>query len=349
MRPSFAAPFSARPVSLGWISWLRPPSKAWQPIEGPRTRASHPARWRHVAASAEERPRPRAGARRDATFGGPGRSEPERSFSGRAASPRVITSVRNEEIVQVAKLGSAKERKAQGAFAVEGVRAVGSLLEAGMPLRRVYAVEGPGEEALAQLPLPRGADLVLVSEPVMKKLSSAVTPQGVLALFETPPAPPFTESDPAAPAIALVDLQDPGNVGTVVRTAAAFAVRSVLLAGGVADPFSPKCAQASAGTLACVRFYRGELEELFALGRPTVALVVRGGEPPAAVRAALAASAGKAGPVLLVGNEGRGLPAGAAERCALRLTLPMPEAGVESLNAATAASLALYALFSPHP
>jgi TrmH family RNA methyltransferase len=212
-------------------------------------------------------------------------------------------------------------REEHGCFLVEGRRAVGDFLAAGWRPRRRFL---PRDQ-----PVPAGwEDAVPVSERALRRLSAQSTPSGWAALFPLP--------EPARPAggLVLVGIQDPGNAGTLIRAAAAFAWPGVVLVGG-ADPWAPKTVQASAGALARIPVLRlpGDQPPGELLDGPAAALVVRDGAPPEAL----------APPRwLLVGGEGDGLPeawAAAAARC----TLPMP-GGTESLNAAMAGTLALYLL-----
>lgn len=237
-----------------------------------------------------------------------------------------VSATDNPLIRSLAALHDAAGRRAAGAFLVEGRRAIDGFLSAGWtPL---HLLVRDGLEAPAGWPA-----VVATGERALARASAATTPSGYLAAFAIPPAAP---PDAAAGGLLLAGVADPGNLGTLIRTAAAFAIPQVLCAGG-ADPYGPKAVQASAGALAAVRVLRGDDPEALAGGAPLCALVPRGGAAPADL---------PRGPRwLVVGGEADGIPPAWLERCGERLTLPMPGAAVESLNAAVAGAVAMYACF----
>ena len=179
---------------------------------------------------------------------------------------------------------------------------------------------------------------VHVTGEVFDTLSETRTSQGVLGLFERPHA---SAADILARrdtiAVALDGVQDPGNVGTIVRLAAAFDAAGVLLLPGSADPFGPKAIRSSAGAILHVPVAGITASELLAANVPLVATAMAGqaGDPPAR------------NAVLLFGNEGAGVSQELLSRSAL-LAIPMISR-VESLNVASSAAILLarsYALRS---
>jgi TrmH family RNA methyltransferase len=245
-----------------------------------------------------------------------------------ASSAMVITSTDNPLVKRLAALRDTGGRQDAGVFVVEGRRAIDGLLTAGWTPELVLVRE--------DLACPTGWPAVqLVGERVAGRISSAATPSGYVAVF---PIPVGADVDPAVGGLVLAGVADPGNVGTLIRTAAAFAVPQVVVAGG-ADPFGPKVVQASAGALAAVRLHRFAGPEALAGGAPLCALVPRGGVGPELLPAGAR--------WLVVGGEADGIPAAWLAACAERLTLPMPGAAVESLNAAVAGAVAMYALGRP--
>jgi RNA methyltransferase, TrmH family len=204
------------------------------------------------------------------------------------------------------------------------------------------AIEGP--KAVADARAAGWKTLLVVGENVafsdalMNDLADTKTSQGVLALFERPRATLdqlFARADSVV--VALDGVQDPGNVGTIVRLAAAFDAAGVALLPGCADPFGPKAIRASAGAILNVQCAPASRDELLARGRPVFAADARGEpiDPPA--RAA----------VLAFGSEGGGLSEEIA-RAARTIAIPM-SGRVESLNVAASAAILLarsYALRS---
>jgi len=243
----------------------------------------------------------------------------------------LITSVDNPLVKRLRRLHEVRHRRTDGAFLVEGRRAIAAFLSHGWQAQELLA----GED-LAEPQEWSGRALTRVSAPVLAKLSQADTPSGYLAVFALPNPPAF---DAAAGGLVLHGIADPGNLGTLIRCAAAFAIRQVLLVGGC-DPFAHKVVQASAGELATVALHRVEAGDDLALltgGAPACALVVRGGVDPADLP--------RRPRWLVVGSEAHGLDEAALAACVERVTLPMP-GGTESLNAAMAGAIACYALFA---
>jgi TrmH family RNA methyltransferase len=235
-----------------------------------------------------------------------------------------ITSVDNPVIKLLAGLTTPADRRQAGLFVAEGLRVIDGLLSAGWRPVHLLLREG--------LASPQGWPAAqVVSERVMRKLSQAATASGYFAAFQLPLAP---ELHPERGGLVLASVADPGNVGTLIRSAAAFGIRQVVLSGG-ADPFGPKVVQATAGALALVSLVRLEEPSPLAGGAPLCALVVSGGLPPNRL---------PHGPRwLVVGGEANGVPPEWLAACTESLTLPMP-GGTESLNAAMAGSIAAYLL-----
>lgn len=171
---------------------------------------------------------------------------------------------------------------------------------------------------------------VHVTESVFDALSGTRTTQGVLGLFERPRsrvAEILSRRDTVA--VALDGVQDPGNVGTIVRLAAAFDAAGVLLLPGCADAYGPKAIRSSAGAVLHVPLAAVTHEELLAAGVPLVATAMSGDavDPPAR------------NAVLVFGNEGAGVSEELMRRAAL-LAIPMT-GRVESLNVASSAAILL--------
>jgi TrmH family RNA methyltransferase len=235
-----------------------------------------------------------------------------------------ISSTDNPLVKRLLTLHEPAGRRAAGQFLVEGRRAIDGFLAADFRATHLLVREGE--------PVPDGwPTATSVSERVARKLSSAASPPGYLAAFTIPTPPPL---DTRRGGLLLVDVSDPGNVGTLIRSAAAFGVTQLAMAGG-ADPYGAKALQASMGGLAAVALHVGVSLTAFDGGAPLCGLVVRGGAPPDALA--------KGPRWLVVGGEARGIPDHWLAQCTERLTLPMP-GGTESLNAAVAGSIAAYLL-----
>jgi TrmH family RNA methyltransferase len=243
-----------------------------------------------------------------------------------------LASPDNPLVKALLRLHRGRHRAEDGRFLVEGRRAIDGFLAAGwMPEHLLVSTD---ETAPAHWP----ADRIRPAAPrVLTRLSQASTPSGLLASFPLPTTP---ATDPAAGGLCCVGVADPGNLGTLLRTAAAFGIGQVALCGG-ADPFSHKVVQATAGALAKLRLVLPAGPAALSGGAaptggaPLAALVVSGGVTPEALP--------RRPRWLVVGSEADGLPADWLAACVERVTLPMP-GGTESLNAAVAGAIAMYAL-----
>ncbi len=245
---------------------------------------------------------------------------------------RIITSTAHDEVKRVASLASHKGRMRQGAYIAEGVRVCTTLIAAGALPRVLYATEKMCQCGLFEA-LALHADIVCVADHVMKKMSAAHTPSGVLGVFPISRRP---SHECLKPGLVLAEIADPGNMGTLMRTAAALNFACVVIVGG-ADPWSPKVVQASSGCIAFLSIFSLTWSELVeaknAADFRLVALVVKGGKNPQELSYDRA--------LLVVGGEARGIPQEWISDCDEFLSLPMP-GPAESLNAAVAGSIALY-------
>jgi TrmH family RNA methyltransferase len=177
---------------------------------------------------------------------GPPEVESSNSFPPLPLSPlEEITSAANPTIAFVRSLGRRDRRAAEGAFVVEGVRAVRDGLESGAMPRLVLLRQG--DEALAdRLALQDQVPVRHVERRLFDRLSDVQTPQGILAVFPFPMLQPAT--DDAPPLVLILDrLRDPGNLGTLLRAAAGAGVSAVYLSPETVDPWNPKVVRAGMG------------------------------------------------------------------------------------------------------
>jgi len=218
-------------------------------------------------------------------------------------------------------------RRRAGAILVEGRRAIDGFLAGGWHADLVLT---PADSA-APDDWPESRP---VSAKAADRLTQATTASGWFARFRLPEPRPL---DRAAGGLVLVEVADPGNVGTLIRSAAAFGHRQVCCIGG-ADVYGAKSIQASVGGLTQVdltQLPQGTGPDALAGGAPLTSLVVAGGFSPEDLAP---------GPRwIVVGSEAHGLDPGWIASCQDRLTLPM-RPGLESLNAAVAGSIVCYLL-----
>jgi TrmH family RNA methyltransferase len=250
-----------------------------------------------------------------------------------------ITSPTNTFVKFLNSLHDRKGREEWGKFLAEGTRICGSLLASPLKCEKLIVTDALFAQAQEMVP---HEIIVLVSDEVMRKVSSATTPSGMVGLFEIPEQ---LSLDKLSSGLVLTHIMDPGNMGTLVRTAVAFNYASLILVGGV-DPWNAKTVQASAGTLGNIALFHLSWDEFVAHARnrhcELSALVVRGGEDPRKFSY-------QKDHFFIIGGEAQGIPQAWIDQCNRKLTLPMPGAA-ESLNAAIAGSLTLaLAYWQMHP
>ena len=172
----------------------------------------------------------------------------------------------------------------------------------------------------------------------MKALSDSTTPQGVVAVARRPDTSLSALPADASLVLMLVNVGDPGNAGTLVRSAAAAGADAVVFATGSVDPFSPKTVRASAGLVARAPVVTAGLDG--AVERLRAASITLIGAEASAERSCYEVDL-SARIAIVVGNEAAGLPPGARTAVDTTVSIPMP-GGVESLNVGIAGSLLLY-------
>ncbi|KIA79161.1 transposase [Chromobacterium piscinae] len=248
-----------------------------------------------------------------------------------------ITSPHNDEVKALARLVQhSRDRRKEGVMVLEGIHLVESCLQAGGRLARVYLNEAAAAkpEVIALLDgLPADTVVVALPEPVMAKATALSSACELLALCERP-LPPAPHAD--APRVLLEDIQDPGNLGTILRSAAAAGVFDVFLSKGCVDVFSPKVLRAGMGAHFALRIHeQADLEEelrRFA-GRKLVTYLegsrsLYGHDLTGAV-------------AFVFGNEGAGVSEALLQLADDRIRIPMP-GHAESLNVAMAATVCLF-------
>jgi len=244
---------------------------------------------------------------------------------------QVLTSTRNPRVQAARGLRRARERRAQGRHLVEGPRAVAEALAAGV-VEELFVLEGA--------PIP-DADVPVrrVAGHVLEHLADATTPQGIVAVARTVPGHLDDIGDGVI--VVLDRVADPGNAGTILRTADALGVAAVVLTSGSVDPFAPKTVRAAVGSTYHLPVVTDvTLAEVVAHARTTQRRVV--GLDAAGTEGLEALSAGAAPVCLVLGNEAHGLDPDSAALLDTTVAIALhPRA--ESLNVAAAAAIAIHA------
>ena len=258
---------------------------------------------------------------------------------------KTITSLKNPAVAAARALQTARERARAQAFVLDGEHMVGEGLTVCPRHIRALFVDEARLDAYADLVAraPAAAEVYAVPQHVLGAISQVKTPQGVAAVCGMPAMqPPDAMGDRL---ILLENVQDPGNVGTVLRTLDAAGFDGCILTPGCADPFGPKTLRATMGSVfrvpMCQVLSAAEAaRQLAAQGYAVIGAALDG--DPFYSRGALPQKL-----CVLIGNEGAGLSREALQACTHRYRLPM-RGGAESLNAAVAAAIFMYELVN-HP
>jgi TrmH family RNA methyltransferase len=254
---------------------------------------------------------------------------------------RIVQSKQNARLKDLRRALAHPGREARSLAGIEGPNLLEEALRAGLRVACVFAAQG-SEGLLEDLALPAETEILLLPKELLDAALTTEAPQPVAALVETPnwswERLLGGQTNAAPLLLVLAGLQDPGNLGTILRSAEAFGAHGVLCLPGTVSAWNPKAVRASAGSVFRLPLLSASAEEGFARLRAAGVKIwttaVHGAE--AAVLVDLA------GPVaLLIGNEGNGVPGDLAARADGAVTIPCP-GPVESLNAAVAASVLLY-------
>lgn len=245
-----------------------------------------------------------------------------------------ITSRKNPLLMKIRKLssGSARARREAGEYLGDGVKLLEEALCWEAPLTTVVVTEG------AQVPeLPQGVRAIQVPQDVMETISPMNTPQGALFLARLPETT-LPERLEGRRYLVLDGVQDPGNVGTIWRTADALGADGLILVGNCADPYSPKVVRSSMGACFRLPVYETDAGGLCALlersGIPLSATALR--EDTVSLEQARLDRA-----AVIIGSEGSGVSPELLARSGQTIKIPMRER-CESLNAAAAAAIVLW-------
>jgi len=247
-----------------------------------------------------------------------------------------ITSPDNPHFRALVKLQhSSRERRKAGRSLLDGVHLVGAFLQhGGAPREIVVSESGSSEPEIASLLARSAMEPLVLADGLFRELSSVTTPTGIIAVVETPRAPALP-ADPG-PCVMLEDLQDPGNLGSILRSTAAAGVQEVYLSRACVHAWSPRVLRAGMGAHFALRIYESvDLEALVRAYSGKVLAAARDGAVP------LYASDLRGRVALLFGNEGAGLSRTLAGLAHERVRIPMP-GPAESLNVAAAAAVCLF-------
>lgn len=247
-----------------------------------------------------------------------------------------ITSRTNPLMSRVRKLrDDRKTRRKEGLFLCDGVKMLEEAIHWNAPIETVIL-----SEDIADTPVPDGVRTVIVPGELMRSISPMEAPQGTLFLVRTPELTP-PEKLEGSRYLILDGLQDPGNVGTILRTADAFGCDGLLLTNHCADLFNPKTVRSTMGAIFRTPVWEigaDELPELLRRSDLALAATALRDDTVSLPDANLNRTA------VIIGSEGSGVSAGLLSQCESTIRIPM-EPTCESLNAAAAAAVVLWELY----
>jgi TrmH family RNA methyltransferase len=257
---------------------------------------------------------------------------------------RQITSLTNPLVKTVRGLHLRKEREASGLFLAEGLKIAAEAVDCGRsPKILMYgpeAADHPVLRRIAATTRAAGGEVLEVTRDILEKVSRRDNPQTVVAVFDQTFAPLDTLAPASAPVwVALQAVRDPGNLGTIVRTADSAGCGGVILVGECCDPYSVEAVRATMGSIFAVPLYRVDVPAF---------LSWRERWPGSVVGTLLTAETDyraadyRRPSLILMGNEQAGLPENLAAACDVAVKIPM-RGRADSLNLAVATGIMIYA------
>ncbi len=256
--------------------------------------------------------------------------------------PEAITSRTNARVKTLRAAFAGKASRPGELVGIEGENLIGEAIRSGLTFDTVYIRED-SDNALNRPSLAglRTDHWALLSNDVFGSAVDTASPQGIAATLEIPEIVPIEPSENPGVILMLEDLQDPGNMGTLLRSAEAFLVQQVFVTPSTVNPWNPKAIRASAGSVFRMPIVRCSLTEMkswsHAFGVRMAAAVARMKDATPVMHARLLSPC-----ALMIGNEGAGLSAAAMAMADERVNIPC---AVESLNAATAGTTIMYEAF----
>ncbi|MBC7280972.1 RNA methyltransferase [Hoeflea sp.] len=264
--------------------------------------------------------------------------------AGRVGQVKEITSLSNPVIKDIRALSMKKHRDETGTFLAEGLKLVIDAIELGWAIRTLIYAKGqrgkPQVEKIAALTVARGGLVLEVTDKVLTAITRRDNPQAVIAVFEQRvTALDAVRLRPDETWVALDRVRDPGNLGTIIRTADAAGAAGVMLIGDTVDPFSTETVRATMGSIFAVPLVRTSEKDFLAWSKQAAPLLV-GSHLKGSVDYRTIGYQDRP-VVLLMGNEQAGLPDTLADAC--EKLARIPQAGrADSLNLAIATGVMLF-------
>jgi len=238
-----------------------------------------------------------------------------------------ITSVNNELVKETAKLLKRKYREESGLFLLEGQKCIEEAIKSGLEIERIFALDCTSYSC---------KELIETTEAVLAKISSTETPPKAVAVAKMPER---EWSQNYKKVVLLENIKDAGNLGTILRTAAAFKIDAVILYGNTVDLYNPKCVRSSVGNLWKIPVFKfddldrfGDYERVATLPKSGNTIWLKDYSPKERV-------------LVMFGSEADGLSEELKQKSTQNVTIEMSE-DVESLNLSVSAAVFLYKIHS---
>lgn len=233
------------------------------------------------------------------------------------------------ELSFIKSLHLKKFRKEHGLFLAEGIKSVTEFLHSGYEIKTIFCTDAfaPNLNNISQK-----IKLIIINDAELRKITTLTTPQGVLAIIQIPKETPIKpESFNNTFTLALENIQDPGNLGTIIRTADWFGFKQIICSTDCVDVYNPKVVQATMGSLSRIKITYTDLEEtLRRINVPVYGALLNG-------QSIYSTNFGHEG-VILLGNEGNGLSDKVLSLITQAITIPR-FGQAESLNVALSAGI----------
>lgn len=233
------------------------------------------------------------------------------------------------EVKYIQSLGHKKKRDNEGCFVAEGVKVVDELIQSGFKIRKIYALK---DWAVDNSNIK---DVIEIDDAGLKRISNFETPNKVVAVFEKKklfPNPDFNNKI----TLVLDGIQDPGNLGTIIRTADWFGIENIIASPDTADIYNTKVVQSTMGSIGRVNMIYADLGEFLSYCKIPVYGAMLDGEAISAIKKTEEC-------FVIIGNEGKGIRENIQPYIQKKIAVPKI-GNAESLNAAVAAGIVLYSL-----
>ena len=241
--------------------------------------------------------------------------------------------ISKNKISELKKLSQKKFRAESGLFIVEGTKSVEDLLASSLPVEELFATTSWLQAHHGQL---AGITAVEVTDTELERITALSNPQAVLAVVRTPHFTP-ADLDFEDALLVLDGIRDPGNLGTILRTADWFGFRQVLCSEDCVEWTNPKTVQATMGSFTRVKVVYAHLPECLSQVQGRIFGTFMQGEPIQNIDF-------QKNDILVIGNEGKGMRRLTRENCDLLIKIPMV-GKINSLNASVAAAVLMYEIF----